>query len=294
MRAAIGLSTSLSSGLQLNFGTMTKAIQVGNASRSGVIAAQLAKEGCTANLDALGDPMGFGYAFYSGQFKSEKIVNNLGNPLSIIFPGIGMKIHPCCGLTHSSVDIMVNLVREHNISYHEVEKVEVYTEELVPSVLVHHEPKTGYEGKYSLEYVVAAVLFDRKLTPGTFTDSSVNRPEIQNFMKKVECRVRPDAEWADMRLHPWNHPAHVIITLKNGLRYTGKAACARGYPDLPLTEEEIITKFRYCSGFALSENTAARLIGLVLNLEAHAGTADIIMEACEAAADRSVQRNQEK
>jgi len=247
---------------------MTKAVQVGNASRSGVVAAMLAKEGCTANLDALGESRGFGYAFYSGQFAAEKVAADLGNPFNIVFPGIGMKIYPCCGLTHSAVDITLRLVREHDILYNQIKKVEVYTEELSPQVLVYNQPKTGYEAKYSLEYIIAAAIADREVTLDTFTDSKVNRPEIQEFLGKVEGKVRSDAEWADMRLHPWNHPARVAIKLEDGRSYSGEAPCARGYPDMPLTTEEVIGKYRNCAKLVLPAQKVERLSQMVLALEA--------------------------
>jgi 2-methylcitrate dehydratase PrpD len=273
---AIGIGTSLTSGVQLNFGTMTKAVQVGNASRSGVLAALLARDGCTAHRDALGDPIGFGFAFYSGRFNTEKIVAELGKPYSIIFPGIGLKIYPCCGLTHSPADIALDLVRTHDISFDHVDEIVVYGEELLPQVLVYHRPATGYEGKYSLEYVVAAAIMDRQITSETFTDGKVNRPEIQAHLGKIRCQVRPDTEWEAMRIHPWNHPAEVIIRFKDGTTCSGKAPCARGYPDLPLTTGEIMDKFKSCASPTLPAETIEILSERVLALDAETDVADVI------------------
>ena len=276
IQTAIGIGTSLTAGVQLNFGTMTKAIQVGNASRSGVLAALLAKEGCTAHRDALGDPIGFGFAFYSGRFNTEKIVTDLGKPYSIIFPGVGIKIHPCCGLTHSPADIVLDLVRTHDISIDQVDEIVVYGEELLPQVLVYHRPVTGYEGKYSLEYVVAAAITDRRITPETFTDGNVNRPEIQANLGKIKCITRPDTEWESMRIHQWNHPAEVIVRFKDGTTCSGKAPCARGYPDLPLTTEEILDKFNSCTEPTLTAKTVEILSERVLSLDALTDVADVI------------------
>ncbi|MBW1995480.1 MAG: MmgE/PrpD family protein, partial [Deltaproteobacteria bacterium] len=273
---AIGIATSLTAGVQINFGTMTKAVQVGNASRSGLLAALLAREGCTAHRDALGDPLGFGFAFYSGRFNMEKIVANLGKPYSIIFPGVGLKIYPCCGLTHSPADIVLDLVETHDISADQVEEVTVYAEELLPRVLVYHRPATGYEGKYSLEYVVTAAIMDRRITFETFTDTNVNRPKIQAYLGKIKCMTRPDTEWEPMRIHPWNHPAEVIIRFKNGTKCSGKAPCARGYPDRPLTTGEILDKFRSCAGLMLPSKTIEILSRMVLSLDTQTDVADII------------------
>jgi 2-methylcitrate dehydratase PrpD len=273
---AIGISASLAGGIQANFGTMTKAIQVGNAGRSGVVAALLAREECTAHQDSLGDPAGFGRAFYSGRFDTQKIISNLGKPFNIIFPGIGVKIHPCCGLTHAPADIALDLARTHDISADQVEEIVVYGEELLPQVLIYHRPETGYQGKYSLEYVVAAAILDREITPHTFSDDKVRRPKIQAFLGKITNLVRPDSEWESLRIHPWNHCSEVIIRLKDGTTYSGNAPCARGYPDLPLTAQEILEKFRNCARPALPEDTSGLLAERVLTLEVQTTIADLI------------------
>jgi len=179
-------------------------------------------------------------------------------------------------LTHSPADIVLDLVRAHDISADQVEEVTVYGEELLPQVLVYHRPETGYQGKYSLEYVVSAAIMDRQITTETFTDDNVNRPEIQAYLGKIKCMTRPDTEWEHMRIHPWNHPAEVIIRLKDGTKCSGKAPCARGYPDLPLTTGEILDKFKSCAGPTLPLKTIELLSGRVLTLDARTDVADVI------------------
>jgi 2-methylcitrate dehydratase PrpD len=179
-------------------------------------------------------------------------------------------------LTHSPADIALDLVRTHDISADQVEEVVVYGEELLPRVLVYHLPETGYQGKYSLEYVVTAAIMDRQITTETFTDGNVNRPEIQACLGKIKCMTRPDTEWEPMRIHPWNHPAEVVIRFKDGTKCSGKAPCARGYPDLPLTTGEILDKFKSCAGPTLPAKTIELLSERVLALETQTDVTDVI------------------
>ena len=65
-----------------------------------------------------------------------------------------------------------------------------------------------------------------------------------------------------------HHPAQATITLKDGRSYSGETSYARGYPDIPLTTEEILDKYRRCSGLVLSTEKIARPSEMVLNLEA--------------------------
>ncbi len=56
---AIGIAASQAAGLRQNFGTMTKAFHIGNAARSGVLSALMAKDGLTAASDSLGRTVWF-------------------------------------------------------------------------------------------------------------------------------------------------------------------------------------------------------------------------------------------
>jgi 2-methylcitrate dehydratase PrpD len=276
IQTAIGISTSLTGGVQLNFGTMSKAVQVGNAGRSGLVAALLAKAGCSGNPNSLDEPNGFGSTFYSGQFNTAKIVDDFGTPFNIIFPGMAVKIHPCCGLTHAPADIVLDLVRTHNILPDQVSDVVVYGEELWPTVLIYQQPTTGYQGKYSMQYVVAAAITDREIGPNTFTDEQVNRPELQAYFERIRLLARPDSEWESVRQHPWNHCAEVVIRLRDGTQLSANAPCARGYPDLPLSTDEIVQKFRDCSKPSLSSETIDLIIDRAFGLDDNPDLSDFM------------------
>jgi len=57
--AALGVAASMAAGSRQNFGTMTKPLHAGLAARNGVLAADLAGEGCTADAAAVEGPFGF-------------------------------------------------------------------------------------------------------------------------------------------------------------------------------------------------------------------------------------------
>ena len=47
--------------------------------------------------------------------------------------------------------------------------------------LIHHRPETGLQGKFSLEYGLAAALLDRYPGRDSFTDAAVRRPEARRL-----------------------------------------------------------------------------------------------------------------
>jgi 2-methylcitrate dehydratase PrpD len=50
------------------------------------------------------------------------------------------------------------------------------------------------EGKFSIEYVLSALLLDGQLGLATFTDAMVSRPAIRDLMKKVKREKIPDTK----------------------------------------------------------------------------------------------------
>ena len=68
---AMGLAASQASGLKANFGTMTKPFHAGHAAERGLLAAQLARRGFTANPDALDANQGLSQAAADGHWHAE-------------------------------------------------------------------------------------------------------------------------------------------------------------------------------------------------------------------------------
>lgn len=80
------------------------------------------------------------------------MTENLGKPLDVLQPGIQLKKYPCCGSIHPSLDAIFKLEGEHPFRPEEVESVECEVHPERIHVLIHPNPQTGLEGKFSLEY----------------------------------------------------------------------------------------------------------------------------------------------
>ena len=107
---------SSASGIRVNFGSMTKPLHVGRASQNGVVAAELAARGFTGGGDALDPPWGFFQAFSHGEgFDADRIVGRLGDPHTIVWPGVSIKPYPCGVLGHPTMDAMRRLVMAHDV-----------------------------------------------------------------------------------------------------------------------------------------------------------------------------------
>ncbi len=244
---AISLAASNACGLRENFGTMTKPFHAGNASRGGVTAALLVQRGYKAATTGLEGRFGFMHAFSGGRGEDvKKPLEQLGKKFFLEDAGVNIKKYPCCGSNHGALDSLLAMLKQRNLGLADIERVDVDNVPAISHVLLHPNPKLGYQGKFSLHYNIATALVDRKIDIDSFTDEKLNRPEYREARAKTHVNVM--SNWDPQYEHgPTYNP--VTITLKNGERITQKTNrhTMHGAPADPLSEPELKDKFRDCA-----------------------------------------------
>jgi 2-methylcitrate dehydratase PrpD len=260
MASALGLAASQSCGLKENFGTMTKPLHAGKAAESAVISALFAKDGFTASQQILEAKRGFCAVFSSGQFDLNPIFENLGNPYDIISPGVHTKPYPSCLMTHPIIDATLSLAESHNIQPEDVDSVVCEIAPLASGALIHSNPETGLQGKFSAPYVVAVSLLGPRVSLEQFTDQKVRDPKARAMMQKVKVAVHPELEGEPP-------PTIVHIRLKDGKEYTKRVDIATGNPEKPLPLDRMIEKFRSCAGTMIHRKRIDEAIDMILHFE---------------------------
>ena len=258
-----GLVASNSGGLRENFCTMTKPYQAGHAAESGLVSAQLVALGWTAAEQILEADRGFFHAA-GGTYDPAAIMGRLGNPWAFASPGVSLKPYPSGSLTHPAMTELARLIQVNNIEAPQVEKVDVGANHNMTATLLHHDPKTGLEAKFSMEFCMAILLLERKAGLGQFSDMVVRRADVQAMMRKVNFYVDPEAESAGFD----KMTSLLKITLKDGKVITGRATFGKGSPANPMTFEEAAAKFRGCAEYAdWPRDKTEQIIAFVRTLE---------------------------
>jgi 2-methylcitrate dehydratase PrpD len=270
IKAALGIAASAAGGIHRQQGSMVKPFHAANAARNGVEAALLAEKGFTADAAIIEAPRGFCDTFVGpGTCDYEKMIDGLGRPYFLESPGLGLKFHPCSAPQFLAADAALHLKREHNIRFADVAKMEVSIPPLRYQRHYHSEVKTGLRGKFAINYVVALAFLDGRLEIDTFTDAKANEPAVQDALSKVQVIV-------DETIPEPGPYCPVSVELKNGSRFTYTARIAKGHPENPLTEKEVLDKFRSNAKTAISEKQSAELIHGVQHLETIGSVGELI------------------
>lgn len=259
LQRAWGLAASQMSGLVRNFGTMTKSFHAGHAARCGVLSVWMVRHGFTAD-SAIFDGKGNVLDTYRGGDDGEALavlVGGLGQPWEMAEPGIYVKRWPCCYSNHRAVGGLLTLIEKHGLRADEVTEVAIGFLPGTDTALVSYNPKTGLEGKFSIEYVAAAILLDGKLTLETFADAMVQRPQVRELMRKV--RRYPIA---DSKLYSGVVGyTDVAVQTPRGC-FEIRVDRVPGSPAWPMTEQDRAGKFMDCAARVLGTSGAERLLDL--------------------------------
>jgi 2-methylcitrate dehydratase PrpD len=276
MRCAIGITASEASGLRNIIGNMLKAFHIAKAARNGVTAARLTQHGFTAHLSALEIDWGFCNAFNGkGKYDLEAMVADIGSPYDLVDPGLVIKVYPCCGLIHSVLDGVLDLVEENTLTPQQVKHARIAVHELVPPTMANSDPKTGYQGKFSSAFCVATAIAERSVRLQHFTDEHVRDPAVRDLMARVEMVVHPELHGYETFLQ--KEFSDVRLELNDGRTLERRVMRMdnRGSKGRPLGFAELKEKYLDCASGYARRDAALRAFDLLKQLESVADVREI-------------------
>lgn len=269
VRMALGIATSMAGGSRQNFGTMMQAFHGGLPARNGIVAAQLAKSGFTADPDILESRMGF-FALFGSQSRAiVAATEELGRDWALQRPVLALKMYPCGFPVHRPIEGTIELAVEHDIDPDTVEEIHCGVHYLIPETVFHENPQTGLQGKTSISYCVARAMIDRRMGLAQFTDEKVQDPDVRRMMAKVHVNVPPElsAEAVRGRVTAIAAPAIVEIKLKDGQSLSRRVEYFRGDPMRPLSQSDVADKFRDCGSLVLEPERVESILNSMSALE---------------------------
>lgn len=266
IKHALGIAASLAGGLRQNFGTMTKPLHAGKAAADGIQAALLAQNGFTADENIIEAPMGFAAVFgHTTPVDWASVTHGLGREFLIAGEeGLAIKPYPSCGFTHTAIEAALQIKQKHALNSADIVEIELGVSPFDCEVLIHHDPKTGLEGKFSLEYCVARALVSGRTALKDFTDKAISEAPVRRLIKKMK--------WVEKYPLPEMGTAQgfgtksVAVRLRSGRKYQSEVAITRGTPLNPLTKAEFKAKYIDCVSGVLGVRDAEMSFAILSEL----------------------------
>ncbi len=192
-------------------------------------------------------------------FHEEKLTEGLGDQYKIL--QFGSKAWPGCGATHPSMEVATSLVREHDITPRDIERIDVTGQKSYAVGFHEQEPEGLCDREFSIPYQVAASLLAGDRGASWYTDATAARPDLVNLAHRVKLSLEGDGEGTPDDRSPW--ATTVEIVTKSGKRYSGDFDELR----MATGAEELTNKFVAATRQVIDQRQVDRIQNAVDNLE---------------------------
>jgi 2-methylcitrate dehydratase PrpD len=257
----LGIAASLSGGLAVNFGTMTKPLHSGSSARNAILAATLGRGGFTASAIALEHPVsGYLHAFDRDIKVSVAPIAELGRTYDIVERGFRPKRYPCGGLGHTAIDATLELREQIKVA--DIAAIRAGITKYAASRIGSAYPTSIESAKFSMPYVAAYTALYGPPMLKAFTEEAIHDEAVKALARKVSVAVDP--ELADIMDES---PSRVTVTLADGRTVEKLRYYASGTVQAPFTKEQVEEKFFSCAERAVDRAGAERIFAFLNGFE---------------------------
>ncbi len=238
-----------------------KACAFSNAARNGVFAAGLAKLGMTGPNEIFEGPKGL-FKMVTGPFD----VAWAKGADDWMIRKTYIKFWPAEYHSQSAIDACLQLRREVGDA-ESIQSILVESFEAAVSIIGSEpekwRPTSRETADHSMGFCMACALLDGDVTRESFTDAKIKDARVLGLLDKIKI-----VETAECNAgYPDGIPNNIIITLKDGRKVSRKVTYPRGHAGNPMTDDEVIGKFKKLAGGVVSDATMDRIINLSLSFD---------------------------
>jgi len=227
------------------------------ASQAGVIAAMMAREGYEGPVEVIEGKEGLIEVLNNVEWRPDWLLKNLGEEFMIT--QCSYKAFPTEALTHQPISAALQVCHEHDLAAEDIAEILVETTTRGADILSDPSkfaPKTKETADHSLPYVIAAAVADGNVLPDSFSDEKLKDPRIWDLLGKIKVIADPEIDG----MFPGVKRARVSITTLGGSTHTAQVDHAKGSPQNPMSDEEIVAKFRANAEGVVSPNRQDEII----------------------------------
>jgi 2-methylcitrate dehydratase PrpD len=178
------------------------------------------------------------------------------------------KAYPICRWAQPAVEAALSLKRAHRFDAEDIVAIGIESfREAIDLGSQCNMPATTDEAQYSLPFPVAAALIFGRVGAAEIGAAGLGDPRVARLLATFS--LREDAEFSHR--FPRERWARVRINLADGRELVSEPAQARGSPESPLGDEELLAKYRALAMPVLGATRAARIETLIASIAMDAG-----------------------
>jgi 2-methylcitrate dehydratase len=239
---------------------MTKNIRFPMMSHAGIMAAMLAGKGFTGPGGMIEGHDGFVQSIMDGEYDLDRLLNFKGK---FAVRDACIKSIIADFSSHGHLTATLTLAEKHDIRPEDVAEIRITTSKRCAEHTgdpVKKYPRNKETADHSSYYLTAVAILDRRIGPAQFSMEQYSDPRVIELIDKVILEGDPNLDKA--------RPAGISeITTVKGERYRLRVDYPRGHARNPMTDEEVIAKFRDMASAHMPGDQMSRLIETVFALE---------------------------
>ncbi len=241
------------------------------ATEAGVRAAMLATTGYTGPVEVFEGKEGAFEVISNVAWNPDVLLDGLGE--KYLITECGYKAFPTEALTHQPITATLEVMQENRIDPHAVEEVLIKTTTRGADILSDpskYQPTTKETADHSLPYCIAVAVAKGNVLPSDFTEEALKDPFVWELLGKIKVVADPQID----ALFPGVKRAIVTVTIKDGQSFTKQEDFAKGRAERPLSDEELIGKFRANAQDVVTESRLDTIVQATFSLEDAATVGD--------------------
>lgn len=272
---ALGMAFHQASGSaqSMRDGVLSKRIGAGFAARAAVTAACMAAHGLTGTRRPLEGTAGLFALFERGEVRPETLIGGLGHEWRML--QYSFKPYPCCRCSHSAIELGIELHRR-GIRPAAVRAVEIGLGKVNwEAVGGEYQPNrtSVVHAQFSVGYCFARALSDGRVDLRSFDSDQITDAAIGELTGRIRASIDPTIPAQSLER------VRVVVTLESGEVVELAKEAVKGSPCHPLTEQEIVDKFRACHSYGYGDAATSpdELVDTLISLEREADAAAAIV-----------------
>lgn len=226
----------------------------------------LAQRGMTGPVTGVLSTSGGYPGFIQWETNIDALTDELGQKWEMT--NLMMKHYPCVATTQGAIDSLLGQMQEFDFDANDIASIDIDIDSTGASFITTTEgketqwnPVTVHDCQFSIPYGLATAAYTGDLFLDSYSEAARSRSDVRELMARIKVVGDDTLPKRAGRLH---------TTTTAGETHSTEYLHPKGHPNNPLTNQDLIDKFKKCSkycAYSLNATTIDSVTRAILELE---------------------------